>query len=303
MSDKDIQAATSANRAVSKIQAWGKRHFVAIFNVAIFAALVIYLCCTVSINPNRPTWELVTDIAYRFVITMTYWSTMYYSGSQRGRETDTYKAASLFLQSIIDAIRAAKKLGDVDAFCAEYVKAELETYRCGLVESVGIDYENEYLKVYQQCSIRAIMKMKDRAVKSEDGNVLRFSKQQKKMVILALQAKPKKLTYTMLIGGRDAGRRKGLVSPNETALTRRRATTKVLLFFASAAITAAWSASFGIKAASAIGTIATMSVVILCSAILGWVAGFKNTSVGAVVNYNDRADLLTIMCEKHNIKM
>lgn len=310
MERQKIDVGKTYEKGVGAVGKWTSNNIRGIFNVLIFAGLVVYLCYDFIIDQTRPTADLLTDILFRLFITMTYWSNMYYSGVQKGHLSDSYIKASVYLSSIIAAIRKANKVNEVDSFCVRYIKDELDNYRRGLVESVGIGYYDEYCKYYQSLSVKEVKKLTFRIgvyATDEDKRAdkcMRISVRQKHYIIMALRARPRHLNFDMLMGSASGKRKRAIISASESTTNKKNSASKIIRYIVCAVITAVWAASPVVTAsASVIGTIGIMLLLVAMASIGGWTAGYKAATENAVRNFMDRADVLTIMCEQQGVEI
>lgn len=299
MSKRIDNGIKSAEAVTERVKQWGSEHLAGILSIILLFGLGIYLCCDLSINKQTPPLELLSDIAFRFVVTMSYWLNFYYSGITRGHKTDDYVNAKLHFSKIMKAITDAGKIGAVQGFCVDYVKEDLESYRRGLVESVGIAYE-DFCNKYQSMTIAEIKAIETYEV---NGEQRRLNDIQKRYLVYAIKARPMTLTQDMLIGGNDMARRKRMLSPSEAKLNAKSTITKAIRLIVMTTLSALWAVKLIINfTPDIVGVIAIMIIIISIAGFGGWINGYRTATEGAVANYNDRADKLTIFCDRNGVE-
>lgn len=286
--DKIERGVKSVSAFKDKTKSLAGQYF-AIILFAIFAlAALIYQFCDIQINDNQDITSSLLQTAIVFISTMCISYSFYSSGKLRGKKSESYKNARLRYSQIISQIEKANESKGLDEFCNAYRMEELEGYRHELLESVGVDFE----KFNDFANKNSLTILKDKT--------LAF--RQKRAVLKAVSAKPKKLTSSAILGNSKVGRRKNFVTISEEGKTSFDMIKKVVTWLIVSLLTTFYLfTASGHVDISAFANFMKLIVSYSMSAVTSWLSGITMVENQVIKNYNSRSDILTVYCERKNI--
>lgn len=254
-------------------------------NAGIFAtaflvfAVIIIATTDISFKSFDELAALGLDFFLLFFISFSAYVFCNDSGSKGGINSKLYQDAIKRHEVVKRKIIDSKQQGNLDKFCADYVKKEFIAVRTEILAAAGIDLE------YYEANYIALSK--------REVNSLKISDVKKKAIIRANSIKPVRLTADMLMQcGRTGGRRAPLgMSPKA-----RKNIDFTIKFIKSAIITVGISGIMLDVIITPSWTIFATCCLKLLSVLLnifgGYKSGYENIVIDTVNYITDQADLL-----------
>lgn len=288
--DKVEQAYQKGNtlreKAKTKIAQW---FAIILFAVCALAALISQFC-DISVQNKQDIEKTILQTAVVFVSTMCISFSFYASGKARGKKMESFISARVHYSELIKKVEDRNLAGGLDQFCQDYKEEELLYYRQELIKSVNLDYDKDFLANKDLGTFKIL-------------GLKKYAWRQRTAMVKALNAKPKKLTTSAILGNSKVGQRKQFVTISEEGKTAFDMAKKIITWLLVSALTTYYffSAKLGADI-SAFANFMKLMVAYTMSAVTSHFSGIATIENQAIRNYNSRSDILTVYLERNAIE-